>query len=433
MTHCSTRRTFLGMGLGMGLGTGLATGLGAGVATSLAAGPLARGLCAQPEEDPAPPAEAGKLKILVLGGTRFLGPAIVDHALAQGHEVTLFNRGKSNPHLYPELEKLRGDRGSPPSRRTPKGTPTDLKALENRSWDAVIDTSGYWPEQVEASAGLLADCVKQYVFISSISVYPGFGRSNEEITEQTPTEVKARKEYENFEYGPFKALCEMAAEKALPGRVTNIRPGLIVGPQDSTDRFTWWPMRVHRGGEILAPGNPDGHCQFIDVRDLGSWSVTCVERGTVGVYNATGFKGHVSMGEFLAGCKCTIRTDCSFTWASEAFLEENKVAPFTNMPLWIPTPGLPWVNVERALAAGLVFRPISDTIRDTLDWALKERPGGKLDGRIGLPAEREQELLKRWHEQVAKPEPSPATDPKPLPPEKAAGRPGGPDKPDSEK
>ena len=369
--------------------------LGAGVGAAVAAGLLARRLSAAPE-DSTPKAEK-KLKILVLGGTRFLGPAIVDHAVARGHEVTLFNRGKSNPHLYPDLEKLRGDRGSPPSQRNPKGTEPDLKALEGREWDAVIDTSGYWPEQMTWACELLKEKVKQYVFISTISVYPGFGRSNVEITEETPTEVKKREEYERWEYGAFKALAELKAEELMPGRVTNIRPGLIVGPQDSSDRFTWWPVRVHRGGEILAPGDPDGHCQFIDVRDLGAWSVTCVEQGTVGVYNATGFKGHLSFGEFLAGCKCAIRTDCSFTWASEAFLEEHQVRPFMNMPVWIPKKGLPWVNVEAAIAKGLTFRPISDTIQDTLAWALAERDGGKLNPRMGLEAKREQELLKLWH------------------------------------
>ena len=371
------------------------TFLAAGVGAAITAGLLARSGSAAPDAE-TPKADT-PLKILVLGGTRFLGPAIVDHAVARGHEVTLFNRGKSNPDMYPDLEKLRGDRGSPPSRRNPEGTPPDLKALEGRSWDAVIDTSGYWPEQMEWSVGLLKDQIKQYVFISTISVYPGFGRSNVEITEATPTEVKPRAEYEQWSYGPFKALAENQAEALMPGRVTNIRPGLIVGPGDASDRFTWWPVRVHRGGEILAPGNPDGHCQFIDVRDLGAWSVTCVEQGTVGIYNATGFPGHLSMGEFLAGCKCAIRTDCSFTWASEAFLADHKVGPFMNMPLWIPEKGLPWVNVEAAIAKGLSFRPISDTIQDTLAWALENRKDGVLSPRIGLPAKREASLLERWH------------------------------------
>jgi len=393
MPESTTRRSFLENALGSTLGTA------AGAA--LAAGALARALEAAPEEDPAGSAAAGKLKILILGGTRFLGPATVDHALAQGHEVTLFNRGKSNPHLYPDLEKLRGDRGSPSSKRNPKGTPTDLKALEGRAWDAVIDTSGYWPEQVEASAGLLAKAVKQYVFISTISVYPGFGKSNETIDEDTPTGVKKREEYANWEYGAFKALCELAAEKIMPGRVTNIRPGLIVGPGDASDRFTWWPVRVSRGGEILAPGKPEGHCQFIDVRDLGAWSVTCVEQGVTGVYNADGFNGHLSMQEFLHGCKCAIRTDCSFTWADEAFLEENEVTPFWNMPLWIPTAGLPWVKVDKAIRAGLTFRPVAETIRATLDWARENREGLMLNPGLGLPAAREAELLQAWHERGA--------------------------------
>ncbi len=373
----------------------------AAAGAALAMGSLARRAAARP--DGGDKASKG-LKILVLGGTRFLGPAIVDRAIVRGHTVTLFNRGKSNPGMYPDLEKLRGNRGSHGGRgREP--SPVDLKSLEGRTWDVAIDTSGYWPEFVKESSAFLADKVEHYIFISTISVYPGFGTSNETIDEDSSLgDLKPREEYEGFHYGPYKALCEQETEKAMPGRVANVRPGLIVGPLDPTDRFAWWPARVHRGGEVLAPGDGSSPCQWIDARDLGRWCVHIAEEKIAGVYNATGFNGPLSMMEFLHGCKCAIRTDCSFTWASEAFLEEHKVAPFMQMPLWIPEKGLPYVKVDRAVAKGLTFRPVADTVQDTIAWLEKDRGGVKLvNQRIGLPAEREASLLKAWHESQKKP------------------------------
>ncbi len=396
MTHSTTRRVLLGAG------------------AVLAAGALARGVAAdesQPADEPKP-AGAGKLpkplKILVLGGTRFLGPAIVDHALARGHDVTLFNRGKSNPEMYPQLEKLKGNRGShgdprprsetdPTPRRAPE--PVDLKSLEGRTWDVAIDTSGYWPEFVEASSKQLAKQVGHYVFVSTISVYPQFGKDPTAIDEETElVGLKQREEYKGFDYGAFKALCEQACEAAMPGRVANVRPGLIVGHRDASRRLGEWPLKVHRGGEILAPGNPDGHCQFIDVKDLGAWCVHLAENKTAGVFNASGFPGHLSFEEFLHGCKCSIRTDCSFTWVSEAFLEQQQVRPWMQLPNWMPEKVLAWVKVEKAMAAGLTFRPIADTVRDALAWELELRAKAGDRWRWKLDPKREAEVLAAWAE-----------------------------------
>ncbi|MDA1195736.1 MAG: NAD-dependent epimerase/dehydratase family protein [Planctomycetota bacterium] len=388
-----------------------------GASALLAAGALARRVRA--DDKPAGGGRASKpLKLLVLGGTRFLGPAIVDYALARGHKVTLFNRGRSNPELYPDVEKLEGNRGShgDPGRGR-AAEPVDLKSLEGRTWDAAIDTSGYWPEFVEASSKQLAEQVGHYTFISSISVYPGFGKSADDLDEDSSLgDLKPREEYKGFDYGAFKALCEQACEKHMPGRVANVRPGLIVGDRDETRRFGEWPLRVHAGGEVLAPGRPEGHCQFIDVKDLGRWCVHLAENNTAGVFNANGFPAHLSFAEFLHGCKAAIRPDCSFTWVDEAFLATQKLNPWQELPNWMPSDVLPWVKVERAIAAGLTFRPICDTIRDALAWDLAKRaevqaahaadpksPAWK----ARLAPEREREVLAAWHASRKAPAPEP--------------------------
>lgn len=395
MDTTTTRRTLLGAGALLG------------------AAALARG--ARAEEEPAgaaaPVAKAAKpLKVLVLGGTRFLGPAIVDHALARGHEVTLFNRGKSNPGMYPDVEKLKGNRGAHADpRRGRPAAPVDLKSLEGRTWDVAIDTSGYWPEFVEASSKQLAKQVGHYVFVSTISVYPGFGRDPAEITEESSLgELKPREAYKGFDYGAFKALSEQACEKHMPGRVANVRPGLIVGHRDSTRRLGEWPLRVNRGGEILAPGDPEGHCQFIDVKDLGRFCVHLGETRQAGAFNANGFDSHLSFAEFLHGCKAAIRTDVSFTWVDEPFLEKHKLRPWGELPNWMPKKTLAWVNVRKAIQAGLTFTPICDTIREALAWELHvkaEAEKALADGKEGarpwrwkLSPEREAEVIKAWHD-----------------------------------
>jgi len=343
------------------------------------------------------------LKILVLGGTSFLGPPFVRGAVANGHTVTLFNRGKTNPGLFKELEQLRGDRD--------KG---DLEALKGRQFDAIVDTSGYVTEHVEATAKLFSETAKHYQFISTISVYASFGEQPDTIDEQTPVSTVEDDKVKGVNtirqampfYGALKARCEAAAEAAMPGRVSTIRPGLIVGPGDPSDRFTWWPVRIDRGGEVLAPGDQDGHVQFVDVRDLAAWMLHVVEQNVTGIYNATGFAGRVSMAELLCACKCATANATTLTWASEEFLAENGVKPWSEMPLWIPRERRSIVANARAIANGLQFRPIADTVRDTLQWAKTER--GDKPFRTGIPAERETELLGKWHEAAktaAKPPP----------------------------
>lgn len=328
------------------------------------------------------------MKLLVLGGTVFLGRHIVAEALAHGHEVTLFNRGQHNPDLFPEVEKLRGNRNG------------NLETLRGRRWDAVIDTCGYIPRLVRASAELLAQSVEHYTFISSISVYADFrapglnenapvGRLQDEVVEEITGET----------YGPLKALCEQAIENAMPGRALIIRPGLIVGPHDPTDRFTYWPYRVAQGGEVLAPGHPDRPVQIIDVRDLAKWIVRMVEAGKTGTYNATGPDYTLTIGHLLETCRSVSRSNATFMWIDEGFLLAVGVQPWMELPLWVPDTeeyrGFSAVNCTKAISDGLSFRPLAETIQDTLAW-VTTRPSDT-PWRAGLKREREKELLQQWH------------------------------------
>lgn len=334
-----------------------------------------------------------KRRILVLGGTSFIGPPIVETALARGHEVTLFNRGRTNNHLFPDLEKIRGDRNNP----------DDVAKLSGRDWDLVIDNCGYFPDQVEASAKAVADRAGQYIFVSSLSVFPMTRGEHDETSptatitdEQCETAIETRR-ITGQNYGPLKARCEAAAEAAMPGRATTVRPGLIVGPGDPTQRFTYWPARVARGGEVLAPGDGTSTTQFVDVRDLGDWIVDLGDHKTMGVFNAVGFDGLVTLAELLHGCKIVIGSDCTFTWVDEDFLQENGVNAFmgsNSLPLWIPGGRSHFVN-ERARKAGLTFRPIGDTIRDTIAW-FREQPERPWN-RAGMSAEAEAKVLAAWH------------------------------------
>jgi nucleoside-diphosphate-sugar epimerase len=327
------------------------------------------------------------MKILILGGTVFLGRALVDAAIARGHAVTLFNRGQHNPQLYPEIEKLRGDRDG------------GLDVLRGRRWDAAIDTNGYFPRLVRASAEALADSVDHYTFISSISVFADFKAIG--MDESAPVGTIADETIEQItgeSYGPLKALCEQAAERAMPGCALNIRPGLIVGPHDPSDRFTYWPVRVAGGGEVLAPGRPERPVQIIDVRDLAEWNIRLVESHTTGIFNATGPDYELSMGQILDTSKAVTGSDAHFTWVSEQFLQEQGGTPWTEVTLWVPekdNEGLSTVNVQKALGAGLTFRPLADTIRATLDWDAT-RPSGA-ERRNGIKPEREQAWLSAWH------------------------------------
>jgi 2'-hydroxyisoflavone reductase len=322
------------------------------------------------------------MKLLVLGGTKFLGRAAVEAALARGDEVTLFNRGETNPELFPEVEKLRGDRDG------------DLSALEGREWDAVIDPSGFVPRLVRASAEALRGSVGHYLFVSSASVYAepyvaGFDESAPTLEpEWESEEVLAH-------YGELKEACEEVVSEVFPGAHTNVRAGLIVGPHDASGRFTYWPMRIAAGGEVLAPGSPDGSTQFIDVRDLGAWLVTACAERAVGPFNATGEP--VTFGEVLAACP----GDAKITWVDEAFLLEHEVGPWMELPLWIPGEEQAFLqmSVARARAAGLETRPLAETARDTLAWA--QETGAALTteapyGTAGLDPAKEAELLDAW-------------------------------------
>ena len=362
-----TRRSLLGAGLTLPVAASLATASSAGRSAA--------------------PATARAGKLLVLGGTRFLGPPIVEAALAAGYDVTLFNRGRSDPGRFAKLEQIQGDRDT-----------GDLSGLQGRKFDAVVDTSGYAPLHVQQACEALRDHVAHYVFVSTVSVYPDQSAAN--VDEKTPTSKLTAEAIAaattiregSANYGPMKAECERAAESAMPGRVTIVRPGLIVGPDDSSDRFTYWPARVARGGEVLAPPDPDAEVQFIDVRDLAAWMVHCLEERVVGVFNADGFAGRVSMAEFLHACKAATSTPVTFTWGSEEFLTEHEVGPWMAMPLWLPRAGNTYAVNDKARAQGLTFRPLADTIRDTLHWAKAER-GDRPFARTGVKPEREQELL----------------------------------------
>jgi 2'-hydroxyisoflavone reductase len=328
------------------------------------------------------------VKVLILGGTVFLGRHLVQAASARGHEVTLFNRGEHNPDLFPEVEKLRGNRDG------------GLSQLRGRRWDAVIDTCGYVPRVVRTSAEMLADAVDHYTLVSSLSVYANMSKVG--IDESDPVGTlhdETVEEVTGETYGPLKALCEQAAERAMPGRVLNVRPGLIVGPHDPTDRFTYWPVRVVRGGDVLLPGRPERQVAFIDVRDLAEWIMHAVESRLTGVYNADGLDYPLTMQQLVETCRNVSGSDARFVWVDETFLTEAGVTPWSEMPLWIPesdpdAAGFFAFSIDKAMAAGLTFRPLDETVRDTLAWEAtrsKDR-----EWRAGLKSEREAELLERW-------------------------------------
>ena len=320
------------------------------------------------------------MNVLILGGTVFLGRHLAEAALARGHNVTLFNRGVHNPHLFPQVEKLRGDRDG------------DLTALRDRSFDVVIDPSAYRPEQVRAVAATLGH-VNHYTFISSISVYRQFPPGR-------PFDESAPVAEGNDGYGPLKARAEEAIEAALPGRVAHVRPGLIVGPHDPTDRFTYWPRRVAQGGDVLAPGRPDRPIQLVDVRDLAEWCVRLSEARQAGVFNVVTSPSMLTMGQLLEECRAVTGSDARFTWLPDEQLLAAGVEPWTELPLWIPEDdhdagGMLLADNRRAVAAGLTFRPLADTIRATLDWDRHEgAPSTGSRIRVTpITRERETELL----------------------------------------
>ena len=325
------------------------------------------------------------MRILIIGGTRFLGRHLVESALALSHDVTLFNRGKSNPNLFPDLETIIADREH------------DVNMLKGRIWDAAIDVAGYLPRIVRLSAEVLKDTVSRYVFISSISVYADFKKVG--IDESDPAgkiEDETVEEITGETYGPLKALCEKTVEDIYgPERTLIVRPGLIVGPHDPTDRFTYWPVRVARGGDVLAPEKPEAPIQIVDVRDLSDFIIKLIQDNASGVYNATGPDYELTLGRLLEVSQQVSGSDANFYWASVDFLNQHKVEAWSNMPVWIPDDeegaGFSRVDVSRAIAAGLRFRPLEETVRDTLEWA-RTRPADH-QWRAGLTAEREAQVL----------------------------------------
>ena len=331
------------------------------------------------------------MRLLILGGTLFLGRHLVDAALERGHEITLFNRGRTNPGLYPELETILGDRS------------TDLALLEGRSWDAVVDTSGYLPGVVRASAELLRDAVEHYTFISSISVYanpmvPGADESApvQEIDEELIHDFKPER------YGALKARCERAVEETLPGRTLNVRSGLLAGPHDPTGRLPYWIGRIEQGGEVLAPGSPERQVQLIHARDMAEWVLRMAEARQAGTFNVTGPDTPLTMGSLLSTIVEVTGSDSVLTWVPESFLLERGVAPWTELPLWLPEElnGMMSVDIDKARQAGLAPRPVAELVRDTMRWLYSHpAPTGTLASGVtpaGLSRERESQLLSEW-------------------------------------
>lgn len=328
------------------------------------------------------------MNILIIGGTRFLGRHVVESALARGHQVTLFNRGQTNPDIFPEIETIIGDRE------------TDLDILADRRWEAVIDTCGYFPRVVELSARALKNSVSQYVFISSVSVYADFEVAGiEEDYPLATMEDETVEESTAETYGPLKALCEKTVEEIYPTGTLILRPGVIVGPYDYMDRFTYWALRVARGGDMLAPVGPDEPAQFIHARDLADFAIKCIEEKRTGTFNLVGPEQPCPFGKLLETCKRVSDSDANFVWVSEEFIEEHDIAPWSEFPLWVPesdSRGLTMVNNAKAQAAGLEFKPVEEIVREILEWA-KTRPSD-YEMRAGIEPERETELLKKLEE-----------------------------------
>ncbi len=341
------------------------------------------------------------LTILVLGGTGLIGPPMVSYAVARGHQLTLFNRGKTNTELFPELERIIGDRND------------NLSALaaevaKGRRWDVVIDNTASIPRWVEESAGLLKGNADLYLYTSSISAYSDSSTPNADETAPLGTikpeevaKVKTNRDITGENYGPLKALCEKAAQEAFPERCIVVRPGLIVGSGDSSDRFTYWPVRIHRGGEVLAPGNPTDPVQFIDCHDLGEWYVRLVEARAVGVYNGVGPAAPMSIAEMLYGIRATTGGEVSFTWVDAAFLKQHEVEEWSEVTVWVPPvgeyAGFSSSSIARAKAAGLTFRPLATTTVDTLAYWGSLPEDRRAQPRAGLAPDKERAVLAAWH------------------------------------
>ncbi|HEX3228517.1 MAG TPA: NAD-dependent epimerase/dehydratase family protein [Pyrinomonadaceae bacterium] len=373
----TSRRTFLKLSAMAGGGIGL--GMISGISASAAG------------KSPKP------LRILILGGTGFTGPFQVRYAISRGHKVTVFNRGRTHPGELPkEAEQLLGDRNG------------QLDALKGKTWDVVIDNPATLPVWVRDAAAVLKGNVERYVNISSTAVYADTSKQNTDetapLTKYTGAdamkETSASMRASNFAlFGPLKAQSEAEAEKWFPGKTLVIRPGYIVGPGDESDRFTYWPVRVERGGEVLAPGSPSDPMQIIDARDLAEWTIRMVEQGAAGAFNATGPKTRLSMGRMLSDMKKTTNSDARFTWVDDDFLKAQKI--IDEFPIWTSTKGSEILylttNINKALKHGLTFRSLSDTTQATLEWFRKQTPERQIKMRAGIKPQREAEVLAAWH------------------------------------
>jgi 2'-hydroxyisoflavone reductase len=329
------------------------------------------------------------VNILIIGGTAFLGRHLVDAALLKGHTVTLFNRGKTNPNIFTQIEKLIGDRNK------------DLSILKERKWDVVIDTCGFFPSQVRKSSLALKDSVNRYIFISTMSVYKILNKvSTSQATDESSetSKLKAGQDAEVDDvatYGARKKLCEEAVDEILPGKTLHLRPCVIVGPYDTTWRFPYWVERISRGGNVLAPGDPKGPVRFIDGRDLAEWTLDLAQKGATGIFNALGPDPKITFGQFLEGCRTTLNESCRLHWASEEFLTQNQVQQWKDLPLWVTRENLAIHEFSdvKARKLGLRSRDFRKTISETLDWIKRNHLKSSPD--YGLNPHREAELLGR--------------------------------------
>ncbi len=339
-------------------------------------------------------------RLLILGGTGFIGPPMVQYAVDRGHEVTIFTRGRSKLDI-PGVEHLVGDRAD------------DLEALKGRTWDTVLDNNARDYRWVQLTTQLLKGNVEHYMFVSTISAYAGEATGYEFVDEpysgpqikvgsplaQPPSDFQLGEE---LPYGPTKALSEQIIQAAFPGRTTVVRPGFIVGPGDPTDRFTYWPVRIDQGGEVLAPGDGSDPVQIIDVRDLTEWIVRLVEDEIYGIFNGVGIGSPLSMAEMVHGIRAATSSEVEFTWVPISFLMQHDVQSYSDLPIWIP--GDPLSSVDNSLAkeSGLTFRPLAVTAADTLAWHRTRPAEAQAELKIGLKTDREKEVLAAWHESMKK-------------------------------
>lgn len=334
------------------------------------------------------------LRILILGGTGFTGPFQIEYALARGHQVTVFNRGRTQPtvnaQLLEQVEQLVGDRDN------------DIEALKGGEWDAVIDNSSSVPRWTRQTAELLKATAAVYLFTSSLSVHSDNSKIG--INEDDPViklEDPTVEEVTGATYGGLKALCEEETRRAFPDGAIIVRPGLIVGPGDRSDRWTYWPLRIARGGEVMAPGTPDDPTQHIDARDLAEFDIHLIEQRKVGTYSAVGPLSPLSMAELLYGIRAVVSNEISFTWVDADFLDEHEVQAWSEMTSWVPPrgemAGFNRFDISRAVGAGLEFRPLATTAKDTLDWWQTLPEERTASPRAGLAPDKEQRVLAAWH------------------------------------